>query len=344
MRFLADESCDFTIVRALRAAGHDVVAVSEISPRADDAGVIAEALVGRRVLLTEDKDFGQLVYAEGHLTSGVILVRFPASARRALPGVVVEIAREHGESLYGAFVVIGPARIRISRPARGGSDVAVSDATRRASRWQQIQTEIAGCRDCCERWPAVVTDPLSLGELPSPPPDIDVLFVGVAPTRSGGRSRGTHFYSTATDNLRRGLFRLLASQEFELPLLGLDLEAGNRAFHDARCFFVHAAKARPTNADAPPRHVIAYCASRHLRHEISVLNPRAVCFLGATHLAPTAAALFERRIGGTAVIAQLGSWRGPVVLAPQPVRGRASRTAAALLGVWPARSAGSPEP
>jgi len=341
MRFLADESCDFTIVRALRAAGHDIVAVSEISPRADDAAVIAEALVGRRVLLTEDKDFGQLVYAEGHLTSGVILVRFPASARRELPGVVVEIAREHGESLYGAFVVIGPARIRISRPPRGGSDVTVPDATtpHRASPWRQIQTEIAACRDCRERWPAVVADPLSLGEMPSPPPDVEVLFVGVAPTRSAGRSRGTHFYSSATDNLRRGLFKLLASQEFGLPLLGLGLEDGNRAFHHSRCFFVHAAKARPTKDDAPPGHVIAYCASRHLRHEIPALNPRAVCLLGATHLAPTAVALLDRRIGGTAVIAQLGSWRGPVVLAPQPVRGQSSRTAAALRQVWPARSA-----
>jgi len=36
MRFLADESCDFGVVRALRAAGHDVVAVAEISPRVDD--------------------------------------------------------------------------------------------------------------------------------------------------------------------------------------------------------------------------------------------------------------------------------------------------------------------
>jgi hypothetical protein len=57
MRFLADESCDFILVRALRAAGHDVIAVSEITPRAKDHEVIDLALREKRILLTEGKDF-----------------------------------------------------------------------------------------------------------------------------------------------------------------------------------------------------------------------------------------------------------------------------------------------
>ena len=60
MRFLADESCDFAVVTALRAAGHDVSAVVEISPRAKDVAVLALARSEARVLLTEDKDFGLL--------------------------------------------------------------------------------------------------------------------------------------------------------------------------------------------------------------------------------------------------------------------------------------------
>ena len=61
LRFLADESCDFAIVRALRDAGHDVLAVADVSPRAPDPDVIDRAVRDSRVLLTEDKDFGQLV-------------------------------------------------------------------------------------------------------------------------------------------------------------------------------------------------------------------------------------------------------------------------------------------
>ena len=63
MRFLADESCDFAVVRALREAGHDVAAVRELSLGVADDVVINLAVRENRILLTEDKDFGQLVYA-----------------------------------------------------------------------------------------------------------------------------------------------------------------------------------------------------------------------------------------------------------------------------------------
>jgi Domain of unknown function (DUF5615) len=49
MRFLADESCDFRVIRALRAAGHDVIAVVEVSPGADDIDVIGMAVRERKV-------------------------------------------------------------------------------------------------------------------------------------------------------------------------------------------------------------------------------------------------------------------------------------------------------
>lgn len=61
MRFLADESCDFSVVRALRAAKHDVTAVVEVLPRAEDDDVREKAVRAYRILITEDKDFGQLV-------------------------------------------------------------------------------------------------------------------------------------------------------------------------------------------------------------------------------------------------------------------------------------------
>lgn len=57
MRFLADESCDFGVVRILRASGHDVLAVSEISPRLSDENVALWARREDRILLTEDKDW-----------------------------------------------------------------------------------------------------------------------------------------------------------------------------------------------------------------------------------------------------------------------------------------------
>jgi len=63
MRFLADECCDFAAVRALRGAGHEALAVSEFQSRSVDKDVMELALAESRVLLTEDKDFGRLVFA-----------------------------------------------------------------------------------------------------------------------------------------------------------------------------------------------------------------------------------------------------------------------------------------
>ena len=115
MRFLADESCDFAVVRALRAAGHDVLAVAEAERGADDRRVIELARSDSRLLLTEDRDFGQLVFAAAKMSSGVLFVRYPALARGELTPAILKIVAERGDSLYGAFVVVAPRRIRVIR-------------------------------------------------------------------------------------------------------------------------------------------------------------------------------------------------------------------------------------
>jgi predicted nuclease of predicted toxin-antitoxin system len=114
LRFLADESCDFAVVRALRAEGHDVVAVAEYATRSIDRELMEQARQEERILITEDKDFGRLVFAGKMPSAGVILIRFPGNARSRLAQVVVHLVRERGAEIGGAFVVIQPAHIRIS--------------------------------------------------------------------------------------------------------------------------------------------------------------------------------------------------------------------------------------
>ena len=116
MRFLADESCDFAVVTSLRAVGHDVSAVVETNPGAEDEVVLALARSESRILLTEDKDFGLLTFGSGQEAAGVVLIRFPAGVRSALGQAIVDIVRELGHRTAGAFVVAEPGRARISRP------------------------------------------------------------------------------------------------------------------------------------------------------------------------------------------------------------------------------------
>jgi len=115
VEFLADESCDFAAVRALRARGYDVAAVAEWIGGASDNRVMEAALASGRILLTEDKDFGQLVYANGQASRGVILIRFPSQTRSHLGEQVATAVDQLGSRLLGAFTVIQPGRVRLSQ-------------------------------------------------------------------------------------------------------------------------------------------------------------------------------------------------------------------------------------
>ena len=79
-----------------------------------DAEVIRLAVLEGRVLLTEDKDFGQLVYASGTPSAGVILLRYPTAARAAIAQALLDLAQEKADQLASAFVVVQPGRVRIS--------------------------------------------------------------------------------------------------------------------------------------------------------------------------------------------------------------------------------------
>jgi len=115
LRFLADECCDYAAVRALRGAGHEVETISELAPESEDGQVLELAASQGRILVTEDKDFGQLVYAAARHASGVILLRFPGNVRSSIGPALVSAVERLGEHLYGSFVVVRPGTLRISR-------------------------------------------------------------------------------------------------------------------------------------------------------------------------------------------------------------------------------------
>jgi len=114
LRFLADESCDFGVVQALRAHGHDVFAVAEMMSRSDDRELIDFAASEERIMITEDKDFGWLVHVGGARNNGVIFIRFPGNRRGVLATVVCNVVREHADRLNRSFIVIETGYVRIS--------------------------------------------------------------------------------------------------------------------------------------------------------------------------------------------------------------------------------------
>lgn len=101
------------MVRTLRTAGHDVRALAEEVSQTVDAQVIALPTREGRIVLTEDKDFGWLAFVAGAGSEGVILIRFPATARPLLGPSVLDLVASHGDALRGSFTVLQPGHARI---------------------------------------------------------------------------------------------------------------------------------------------------------------------------------------------------------------------------------------
>lgn len=117
MEIIADESCDHVIVRALRDRGVDIVSVSELAPGSSDRAVLTLAASMRRALLTEDKDFGELVFLRREYALGVILVRgFSPALRASAVDAISRLCALHSAGLDSKFVVVQPGHIRINSP------------------------------------------------------------------------------------------------------------------------------------------------------------------------------------------------------------------------------------
>ncbi|HEX5726663.1 MAG TPA: DUF5615 family PIN-like protein [Longimicrobiaceae bacterium] len=115
MIFVCDEGVDRTIVLRLREDGHDVLYVAEMAPGIPDEEVLREANARGAILVTLDKDFGELVFRLGRATHGVLLIRLQASSTEERALRVVALVRSHEDELPGAFTVLSASKVRIRK-------------------------------------------------------------------------------------------------------------------------------------------------------------------------------------------------------------------------------------
>jgi predicted nuclease of predicted toxin-antitoxin system len=115
MRFLVDECTGPAVARWLRAQGHDVFSIYEEARGIDDDEVIRKAFAENRILVTNDKDFGEKVYRERMAHNGVILLHL-ADERPAIKiGVRQRLLSAYPERIPRQFVVVTETKIRFAR-------------------------------------------------------------------------------------------------------------------------------------------------------------------------------------------------------------------------------------
>ncbi len=120
---LADENIVSAVVSRLRDDGWDVVWIAEVAPSIADPNVLARAVSDGRVLLTDDKDFGEMVVREGRAHRGVVLLRLAGMPVIERAELVSRMFASASAELVDAFTVVErDGRVRVRRAAPEPSD------------------------------------------------------------------------------------------------------------------------------------------------------------------------------------------------------------------------------
>ena len=113
MRFLANENFPLGSIRGLRDAGHDVAAVGKDSPGAKDAAVLAPAVAETRIILTFDRDYGELIYRVGlPAPPGVVYFRFEPASPDEPAAALLSLLADGSVALECKLTVVEPAHVR----------------------------------------------------------------------------------------------------------------------------------------------------------------------------------------------------------------------------------------
>ena len=115
MKILADESVDFPIVKALRQLKYDITYIIELNPGIKDIEVLTIANSESRILLTADKDFGELVYRTSQENKGVVLFRLTGFSNDEKIKIVINAFESYGKEFPDCFVVISNNQLRIRK-------------------------------------------------------------------------------------------------------------------------------------------------------------------------------------------------------------------------------------
>ena len=115
MNLLADEGVDKPIVDELRNNGFDVIYILETNQGVDDEFILAMANADKRILLTQDKDFGELVFRLKNAHHGVILIRLEGHKPALKAKIVLKAIVKHKDELINSFTVIQPNAIRVRK-------------------------------------------------------------------------------------------------------------------------------------------------------------------------------------------------------------------------------------
>jgi predicted nuclease of predicted toxin-antitoxin system len=117
LKFLVDVGVGRVAERWLEMSGFDVKSVRAINPKLADPDILTLAAAEDRLVITMDKDFGELVYRSGRHHAGVLLLRMEDADGEAKRAVLEAIVSQHSDEIRGKFSVYQSGRLRVRKQA-----------------------------------------------------------------------------------------------------------------------------------------------------------------------------------------------------------------------------------
>lgn len=114
--FVADESVDYNLIKFLRSRNLSILSLQEQSPSITDNQVLKIACNYNAVLITEDKDFGELVFKLKMPHAGILLLRTEEMLIEEKSELIFHFLTTHSEKLSHNFAVIKQGKLRIRKP------------------------------------------------------------------------------------------------------------------------------------------------------------------------------------------------------------------------------------
>lgn len=115
LKFLVDESSGKKLFSFLLKNGFDVKFVTDIIPGASDKKVLEFAEKENRILITNDKDFGELIFRLNKPSSGVILLRLKNDSPKNRQKYIINLIEGLSSKLKSSFAVVTEGRTRIRK-------------------------------------------------------------------------------------------------------------------------------------------------------------------------------------------------------------------------------------
>ena len=112
MKFLADENVEKLVVDWLRDEGFDVLYIAEVSPSVTDEEIIRISYDEQRVIITNDKGFGELIFYRKEPVVGLILIRAKDEGATNKVELIREVIGKLRDRITGHFIVVNEIGIR----------------------------------------------------------------------------------------------------------------------------------------------------------------------------------------------------------------------------------------